>query len=232
MQSKHHPPDQLRKLVEIFVSRQPFQLCIALEGIRPCFPERMAAWVRAPLFDRTARRYSHNRDFRSHSLSRLRTVARKSAYRFLAFLTSVRSAWLSICMRPIMMALPLTSFPVASNSWTDQCQPYIKNRQVFRCPSDQSQTWNRPRPLLPVSWINPSSHPTFLLTSSMHGWQARACMVMRLRSPAQRMSSTSQRVLEGITRDHFHPFNWIKETPANPCTAASCTEPRTMTPQP
>ena len=41
--------------------------------------------------------------------------------------------------------LPLTTHS-PNSSWTDQCQPYIKNRQVNRCPSDQSVNWDQPLP--------------------------------------------------------------------------------------
>jgi type II secretory pathway pseudopilin PulG len=40
--------------------------------------------------------------------------------------------------------LPFGSFPTRASSWTDQCQPYMRSRQLFRCPTDRSTNWVQP----------------------------------------------------------------------------------------
>jgi prepilin-type N-terminal cleavage/methylation domain-containing protein/prepilin-type processing-associated H-X9-DG protein len=112
--------------------------------------------------------------------------------------------------------LPLTTYPLPSNSWTDQAQPYIKNRQIFRCPSDQSQNWTTPQ-ATPASMLDPS--PAVVRRSSyfLNAWMTAGSGYSNLasiNSPASVIYVAES--LEGITRDHFHPFNWIVETPANP----------------
>lgn len=42
--------------------------------------------------------------------------------------------------------LPFGSFPVRTLTWTEQLQPYIKNRAIFRCPEDRSSNWTTPTP--------------------------------------------------------------------------------------
>lgn len=112
--------------------------------------------------------------------------------------------------------LPLTTFPLPSNSWTDQCQPYIKNRQVYRCPSDRSQNWATPQST-PASILDPN--PPVVRRSSyfLNAWMAGASTYGNL-SAIQSQANVAyvSESLEGITRDHFHPFNWIVETPPNP----------------
>src|SRR6185369_14563231 len=69
--------------------------------------------------------------------------------------------------------LPLTTYPLPSNSWTDQAQPYIKNRQVFRCSSDQSTNWTTPSPT-PASILDPN--PPVVRRSSyfLNAWMGGA----------------------------------------------------------
>src|SRR5262249_53889950 len=40
--------------------------------------------------------------------------------------------------------LPLNSHSGATASWVEAAQPYIKNRLLYRCPSDGSQNWTTP----------------------------------------------------------------------------------------
>lgn len=116
--------------------------------------------------------------------------------------------------------LPLTTYPLPSNSWTDQAQPYIKNRQIFRCPSDQSQNWVTPQ-ATPSSMLDPS--PAVVRRSSyfLNAWMGAGSGYSNLaavNSPASVIYVSES--LDGVTRDHFHPFNWIVETPANPSYSA------------
>jgi len=42
--------------------------------------------------------------------------------------------------------LPFGSFPDRTSTWTEQCQPYVKSRDLFRCPTDDSSNWKTPAP--------------------------------------------------------------------------------------
>jgi prepilin-type N-terminal cleavage/methylation domain-containing protein/prepilin-type processing-associated H-X9-DG protein len=92
--------------------------------------------------------------------------------------------------------LPLTTFPIPSNSWTDTVQPYIKNRGILRCPSDTSTTWAAP--------VNPRRSSYFL-----NAWMAGANSygnLAAIQSPASVIYLAES--AENIDRDHFHPFYW------------------------
>lgn len=110
--------------------------------------------------------------------------------------------------------LPLTTFPLPSNSWTDQAQPYIRSRQIFRCPSDESANWSSPlaSPGFGQSGLRRSSYFLNAYNAGTQVWGNLAAVG----KPSEVIYvSESQR---NITRDHFHPFNWNghKETPPNP----------------
>ncbi len=93
-------------------------------------------------------------------------------------------------------SLPLTTYPMPSNSWTDTVQPYIKNRQMLRCPSDTSTTWTSP--------TNPRRSSYFL-----NAWMAGANSygtLAAIQSPASVIYLAES--AENIDRDHFHPFYW------------------------
>ena len=92
--------------------------------------------------------------------------------------------------------LPLTTFPVPSNSWTDQAQPYIKNRQIFRCPSDNSDNWN--------AATNPR-RSSYFLNAYMAGTQSYGNLAA-IASPASVIYLAESS--KNLNRDHFHPFNW------------------------
>ncbi len=102
--------------------------------------------------------------------------------------------------------LPLTTYPLPSNSWTDQAQPYIKNRQLFRCPSDDSDNWN--------AATNPRRSSYFL--NAYMGGASRFGNLSSVASPAGVIYIGESN--KNINRDHFHPFNWNgnQETPPNP----------------
>ena len=112
--------------------------------------------------------------------------------------------------------LPLTTYPVVANSWTDQTQPYIKNRQIYRCPSDLSANWTTPQ-TTSASMLDPN--PPVLRRASyfLNAWMAGGNgygNLAAVKAPASVIYVAES--LDGITRDHFHPFNWIQETPPNP----------------
>jgi prepilin-type N-terminal cleavage/methylation domain-containing protein/prepilin-type processing-associated H-X9-DG protein len=92
--------------------------------------------------------------------------------------------------------LPLTTYPVPSNTWTDTVQAYLKNRGVLRCPSDPSTTWN--------AAANPRRTSYFL-----NAWMAGANSygnLAAIQSPASVIYMAES--AENIDRDHFHPFYW------------------------
>lgn len=92
--------------------------------------------------------------------------------------------------------LPLTTFPLPSNSWTEQAQPYIKNRQVFRCSSDDSDNWE--------AAADPR-RSSYFLSAYMAGTQIFGSLA-GVSSPARVIYVAES--ARNITRDHFHPFNW------------------------
>ncbi|MDX1934797.1 MAG: DUF1559 domain-containing protein [Capsulimonadales bacterium] len=104
--------------------------------------------------------------------------------------------------------LPLTTFPVAANTWTDQTQPYIKNRGIYRCPSDPSANWDTPQ-TTKASILDPTPpvvrRASYFLNAYMAG-SSRYGNLAAISSPASVIYVAES--LEGITRDHFHPFNW------------------------
>ncbi len=110
--------------------------------------------------------------------------------------------------------LPLTTFPLPSNSWTDQVQPYIKNRQVYRCPSDDSTNWTQAlaSPGFGQDGLRRSS---YFLSAYMAGSQPYGNLAA-IKSPASVIYVGESN--KNVTRDHFHPFNWNgnQEAPPNP----------------
>jgi prepilin-type N-terminal cleavage/methylation domain-containing protein/prepilin-type processing-associated H-X9-DG protein len=102
--------------------------------------------------------------------------------------------------------LPLTNHAGPGMGWTDQCQPYIKNHQVYRCPSDGSSNWTQP--IAPSTDIRKSS---FYLNGYMAGaavWGNTAA----IDKPAS-VIFLAESVQNG-TGDHFHPMCW--NAPADP----------------
>jgi prepilin-type N-terminal cleavage/methylation domain-containing protein/prepilin-type processing-associated H-X9-DG protein len=96
--------------------------------------------------------------------------------------------------------LPLTTYPMPENSWTDRAQPYIRSRAVFRCPSDRSQNWETPLP---------GEKEVRRASYFLNAWMAGSNSYGRLssiESPASVIYMAES--AENITRDHFHPFYW------------------------
>ena len=92
--------------------------------------------------------------------------------------------------------LPLTTYPLPSNSWTSQAQPYIKSQQLFRCPSDDSDNWDAATsPRLSSYFLN-----AYMAGSGPYGNLAA------IKSPASVIYVAES--AKNINRDHFHPFNW------------------------
>jgi prepilin-type N-terminal cleavage/methylation domain-containing protein/prepilin-type processing-associated H-X9-DG protein len=101
--------------------------------------------------------------------------------------------------------LPLTVHS-PNSSWVDQCQPYIKNRQIYRCGSDASTNWLQPLP--GESKVRVSS---FYLNGYMAGASAWG-NTAAIPSPASVIYVAESN--SNLTGDHFHPMCW--EAPADP----------------
>ena len=107
-------------------------------------------------------------------------------------------------------AFPLSSYPTTSVSWTASTAPYIKSTQIFRCPSDTAARWNNP--------VAPPATNYYTTSYIMNAWFAGTQTYAKL-SAVQAPSKVAVLVdanTDVTQRDHFHPFNWIVETPANP----------------
>ncbi|HEU4753312.1 MAG TPA: prepilin-type N-terminal cleavage/methylation domain-containing protein, partial [Armatimonadota bacterium] len=96
--------------------------------------------------------------------------------------------------------LPLTSFPLPGNSWTDTVQPYIRNRGIFRCPSDTSRNWTQPLP-----GETEVRRASYFLNAWMGGGNSYGNLA-GVPSPSSVIYMAES--AEDITRDHFHPFYW------------------------
>lgn len=100
-------------------------------------------------------------------------------------------------------AFPFTSH-VSGLSWTNTLDSYIKNRQIFRCPCDQSAAWEIPigsPPKLRVS----SYYLNAYLANEATGTN-RFARDATIQNPAQVIyiaESTPEK-----TGDHFHPQLW------------------------
>jgi prepilin-type N-terminal cleavage/methylation domain len=104
--------------------------------------------------------------------------------------------------------LVLTSFPARDNSWTLKCQPYIKNRAMFRCPSDQSELWAENDEDTLDTTRRMSS---YLLNAWMAGSQKYGNLG-NIATPASVIYvSEADETIE--SRDHFHPFYWNTADP-------------------
>ncbi len=100
-------------------------------------------------------------------------------------------------------AFPFTSH-VTGLSWTNTLDPYLKNRQIFRCPSDASASWEQPvgsPPKLRVS----SYYLNAYLANEAGGTNdfARDASVS---SPAKVIYVAE--AVDDATGDHFHPQLW------------------------
>ncbi len=103
---------------------------------------------------------------------------------------------------------PLSSFPVKENTWTTQVQPYIKNRAIYRSPSDASNNW--PPASLPVTdptFLNYRMSSYFLNAFMSGGYQSgKFANTSSIVGPASTIYIAQAN--DNIVRDHFHPFYW------------------------
>jgi prepilin-type N-terminal cleavage/methylation domain-containing protein/prepilin-type processing-associated H-X9-DG protein len=105
--------------------------------------------------------------------------------------------------------LPLTGHSGAS--WVDQCQPYIKNRQIYRCPSDTSTNWTQP-----LSGQTKVRQSSFYLNAFMAGSEAWG-NTAAINAPSS-VIYIAESATNG-TSDHFHAQCW--DAPGDPAYACS-----------
>jgi prepilin-type N-terminal cleavage/methylation domain-containing protein/prepilin-type processing-associated H-X9-DG protein len=102
-------------------------------------------------------------------------------------------------------AYPLTSFPSTNISWTVSAQPYIKNLQLYRCPSDTGARWDSP--------VAPPTSNYYTTSYIMSAWIAGTQKYARLtsmQSPASVIIMADANT-DQTQRDHFHPFYWVHD---------------------
>ncbi len=117
-------------------------------------------------------------------------------------------------------AFPLTSYPSVGNSWPLQCQPYVKNWDLFRSPGDASAKWppagtRRPQldtpagdPLWGYRWTS------YLLSAFMSGGFKGSDGSVGRYSVQSSIASPASVVYIALAaddvppRDHFHGFYW------------------------
>lgn len=105
--------------------------------------------------------------------------------------------------------LPLTKHSGTLAGWINACQPYIKNRGVYRCPSDSSANWDRS-----AAQDTPNTRKSsYYLNAWIQGTnqygddsaiEKPASVIYLAQSP------------NGATGDHFHPMCWGHEETYTP----------------
>ena len=115
---------------------------------------------------------------------------------------------------------PLTSFPAKGNSWPLQCQPYIKNWDMFRSPGDASSLCPPAGTKVP-QLDTPATDPrwgfrwtSYLLSAYMsggftdaNGSTGKYSVQSSINSPANVIYVALARD-DVAPRDHFHGFYW------------------------
>jgi len=107
-------------------------------------------------------------------------------------------------------AFSLSSYPATNVSWTVSTAPYIKSIQIFKCPSDTAARWSAP--------VAPPTSNYYTTSYIMNAWFAGTQTYAKLaavQAPSKVIVLVDANT-DVTQRDHFHPFNWIVETPANP----------------
>ncbi|RYX84030.1 DUF1559 domain-containing protein [bacterium] len=111
-------------------------------------------------------------------------------------------------------AFPLSSYPATNISWTLSTAPYIKSTQIFRCPSDTAARWSAPVSPPAANYYTTS----YIMNAYFAGTQTYA-KLSAVQAPSKVIILADANT-DVTQRDHFHPFNWTVETPANPLYSA------------
>jgi len=115
---------------------------------------------------------------------------------------------------------PLTSYPEFGNTWPMECQPYIKNWDMFRSPGDASTLWP-PAGTPPPNINDPQTDPrwgyrwtSYLLNLMMNGAFQGSDGSIGAYSTTTSIASPANVVYVVLARDdvaprdHFHPVYW------------------------
>ena len=93
------------------------------------------------------------------------------------------------------------------SSWTTSTQSYIKNVQIYRCPSDSSARWTTP--------TLPPSPPPYTTSYVMNDWFSAGktggyANLAQVQRPANAIVLSEKTDDNAVlpTADHFHPFYW------------------------
>ena len=115
--------------------------------------------------------------------------------------------------------LPLTNHAGGLVSWIQSCQPYIKNRLVYRCPSDTTtKRWAQSEEEWGDKTIDVRRTSYFL-----NGWLAgsnRFGADASVNLPASVIYAAES--VENSKGDHFHPMCWGETDPEYPACARRC----------
>ena len=110
--------------------------------------------------------------------------------------------------------LPLINHSGALASWIEACQPYIKNRNIYRCPSDGSANWTQPLAGATQTRLSSYFLNAWFAGTNQYGTDGA------VDKPASVIYLGES--VENSTSDHFHPMCWGAADPDYPtCTAAS-----------
>lgn len=112
--------------------------------------------------------------------------------------------------------LPLTNHAGGLASWIQTCQPYIKDRGVYRCPSDTStKQWAQTE----IEWSDKSidvRRTSYFLNAWLAGVN-RFGGDASVGTPASVIYAAES--IENSKSDHFHPMCWGENDPEYPtCT--------------
>ena len=111
---------------------------------------------------------------------------------------------------------PLVSFPTPADTWTTSMQPYLKSRQIFRCPSDSSAGWN-------------AVPPTRLTSYGFNAWMKAGPITITPPSTTvpsysnlARLQATAKVIIlselsDAATADHFPTYCWGAPAEATAC---------------
>jgi prepilin-type N-terminal cleavage/methylation domain-containing protein/prepilin-type processing-associated H-X9-DG protein len=105
---------------------------------------------------------------------------------------------------------PLDGHTSRRFSWIFSLDPYTKNRQIYRCPSDNSANWF-PRPAGDLTPPRFTSYGTNLWMAPLHpgepNYGTRGFTTLAsINSPASTIYSAE--LVENTIQDHFHPPWW------------------------
>jgi prepilin-type N-terminal cleavage/methylation domain-containing protein/prepilin-type processing-associated H-X9-DG protein len=98
---------------------------------------------------------------------------------------------------PFVSFADFTSAPTLDESWTRSMQPYLKNKPILRCPSDDGDRWKSDAP---DRYVTSYAFNAYLKADQPYG------TLPALRRPASVVCLTEG--ADGLNKDHFAPYFW------------------------